>query len=495
MAMRLARTNDVWRHLFKPADRPLEQLTITYKDTFDGPDLVLVINAPISLLCGENGVGKSRSLRAVHQALGGNFSLADFRPKSGPVSPVVSSVHAVLHRVQEEKVGERFEVNSAFALSDALKDSSGESKVYWFDPTIQVPYLLHLLRHDRRLSDLWEGVDPKRLSASNLEEISGLVGRVYTDVEFFEIADYQGHEVIPYFRVTCCDESYGSEDMGLGELSLLFLYWMLGRLSFGAVLLMEEPETFIAPKSQRTLVDMIAAHAKEKSLFVVFTSHSGIIAQRVPNTHIDFLSRRGKTVTFFRDPPRHLLRDGLALVPPRSLIALVEDKAAALFAKALLESGNSKYVSHCGIFVAGGESEITKVLEIISPGDQGAVTIIGLFDGDMRGKLPKKTNWHTMCLPGNFCPEIIAKDFLETQYDNLDNILLRPKAKIIHALAAVGGTNHHDWLPGLCAALHMSIEELFRRVADGMLSVDAKSVDTFVSEFDNKATDAGIGVL
>lgn len=488
--MRLARTNDVWRHLYKPTPRPLEQLTITYKDTFNGPDLVLVINAPISLLCGENGVGKSRSLRAVHQALGGNFSLADFRPKSGPVAPTVSSVHAVLHRVQEEKIGDRFEVNSASDLSEALKDSSGESKVYWFDPTIQVPYLLHLLRHDRSLSDLWEGVGPRRLSAIELEDISGLVGRVYSEAEFYEIADYQGHEVIPYFRVTCCGEKYASEDMGLGELSLLFLYWMLGRLRFGSVLLMEEPETFIAPKSQRTLVDVVAAHADQKSLFVVVTSHSGIIAQRVPNTHIDFLSRRGKTVTFFRDPPRHLLRDGLALVPPRSLIALVEDVAAALFAKALLESGNSKYVSHCGIFVAGGESEITKVLEIISPGDQGAVTIIGLFDGDMRGKLPKKTNWQTMCLPGNSPPEVMAQEFLEGQYENLEEILSRPKARIIYALGAVAGMNHHDWLAGLCAALLMSTEELFRRIADGMLSADAQSVGNFVFEFDNQATGA-----
>ena len=80
---------------------------------------------------------------------------------------------------------------------------------------------------------------------------------------------------------------------------------------------------------------------------------------------IDFSSRIGKQVSFLRRPPRNILADRLALVLSRSLVVLIEDEAGALFAKALLESDNSKYVSHCGIFVAGGESEISRVLDIV----------------------------------------------------------------------------------------------------------------------------------
>ena len=90
---------------------------------------------------------------------------------------------------------------------------------------------------------------------------------------------------------------------------------------------------------------------------------------------IDFSSRIGKQVSFLRRPPQNILADRPALVLPRSLVVLLEDEAGALFAKALLESGNSKYVSHCGIFVAGGESEISRLLDIVRPRVPTTVTI------------------------------------------------------------------------------------------------------------------------
>lgn len=488
MAMRLARSNDIWRDLFKKVDRPIQQVTVFYKETPDGPELQLSLSAPISLLCGENGVGKSRAMRAFHQALGGELNGSDFRPRIGPVAPIVNNTHAVLHRVLEGgKIGDEFEVNGAKELADYLKDPAGDCMIYWFDPTVQIPYLLHILRHDTSLSDLWEGVDPKRLKASEIEDISALVGRTYSSVEFFEIADYKEHEVVPYFRVTCNGSTYGAEEMGLGELSLMFFYWMLSRIGFGAVLLLEEPETFVAPKSQRSMIDSVALAAHEKSLFVAVTSHSGIITERVPNSHIDFVSRHGKDVSFLRRPPRNILIDRLALAPPRSLILLVEDESAALFAKALLESGNSKYMSHCGIFIAGSDGEITTVLELIQPRNPLAVAIIGLFDGDKRKDLPKKLNWPTMCLVGDLPPEQVAKQFLESKRDNLEQLLNRPKDRLLAAFGAVDGQNYHDWLVGLCASLQMSLEELFRRIADGLLMDQPRSIPDFIAELESKA--------
>lgn len=488
MAMRLARSNDTWRALYKHTDRPIEQVTVTYKETPNGPDLTISLIAPISLFCGENGVGKSRALRALHQALGGELNDADFRPKIGPEVPTIVGVSATLRQVRDDgQIGEPFQVNDVTTLSKALRDTDGIPKIYWFDPTVQIPYLLHILRHDSSLSDLWEGVSPKKLSGPELGDLSALVGRTYSIIEFLEIGDYQGHEVVPYFRVTCNGETYGAEDMGLGELSLLFFYWMLSRIGFGSVLLLEEPETFVAPKSQRALIDLVANAAQEKGLFVAVTSHSGIIAERIPETHIDFVSRRGKEVIFLRKPPRNILVDRLALIPPRSLILLVEDEAAALFARALIEAGNSKYVSHCGVFIAGSDGEIAKVLNLVRPRDPKVVTIIGLFDGDQRDQLPKGVPWPTMCLPGKVPPELFAKQLLEEKDIDLERLLSKPKARILAAFGAVDGQNYHDWLVGFCASLQISMEELFRRVADGLLQTHSDFVSNFVAELESKA--------
>jgi hypothetical protein len=235
------------------------------------------------------------------------------------------------------------------------------------------------------------------------------------------------------------------------------------------------------------MIDLVALAAHEKSLFVAVTSHSGIIAERIPDSHIDFVSRRGAAVSFLRRPPRNILVDRLALVPPRSLIALVEDESAALFARALLEVGNSKYVSHCEICIAGSDGEIATVLKLIRPRNPLAVTIIGLFDGDKRKDLPKDIEWPTMCLVGEVSPEQVAKQVLESEKVNLEELLNRPNERLIAAFGAVDGQNHHDWLTGLCASLQISLEELFRRVAEGLLIDQPKSVSNFVAELEAKA--------
>lgn len=486
MAMRLARTNDIWRSLYRQNERPVESVTVTYKDTCDGPDLCFTLNAPISLLCGENGVGKSRALRALQKALGGRLNSSDFRPKVGPLPPTVINVSAILYPVDVNgNIGERLEVTNSEDLSEALKDAAGEPKIYWFDPTVQIPYLLHVLRHDGCLSDLWEGVSPRKLAVSELEDVSALVGRTYDSVEFYEVNDYGNHDVVPYFRATCNGETYGAEEMGLGELSLLFLYWMLGRISCGAVLLMEEPETFIAPRSQRNLIDLVALETKEKKLFVVVTSHSGLITERVPNSHIDFVSRRGKEVTFLRSPPQHILADRLALAAPRSVMMLVEDEAGAMLAQALLEAGNSKFVAHCGIFVTGSDGEITSVLKLVQP-RHAMITIVGVYDGDQRKSLPRGLDWPIMCLPGDVAPELLVKGFIQSNQVPLEDLFNRPKANIAAALSAVDGQNHHDWLTSLCAMLRLTQEELFRQVATGLQASAVDTVARFVSEFESK---------
>lgn len=487
--MRLARSNDVWRGLYKGADRPLESISLTYRDTPGGPELPIRIDAPLSLLCGENGVGKSRAMRAIHTALGCGLSESDFRPKVGPSAPEVLRVQAVARTfTPPDAVGDRVELNDAESLSAHLTDEQGASKVHWFDPTLQIPYLLHILRHDKSLSDLWEGVKPRQLTEEELEDVSALVGRSYSALSIYEIGDYKDHDVVPYFRATSHGETYGAEEMGLGELSLLFIYWMLGRISSSSVLLIEEPETFIAPHSQRMLIDIVARDALEKHLFVVLTSHSGVITERVPKTHVDLLTRRGREVTFSRDPSRAILTERLGLVAPRSVMCLVEDVVAAAFVVALLEAGNSKYLASTAVHVVAGEGEIARVLRAIQFRAGGPIRVVGIFDGDRRGDLPEGLDWPTMCLPSDLSPEHYLHQYINAHHANLPQILERTPETVAMALATADGMEIHAWLRTLCVGLQMSVEELIRKVARSIGNTDGGLLRGFVSSFERAAS-------
>ncbi len=491
MGMKLATSNDVWRRLFRDQQLPLRQIIVKYYDTENGPELTFSLTGPISLLCGENGVGKSRALRALHQSLGCELHPSDFRPPIGPPLLDILEVSAVVQDyVGGSPVSEPYTINKIPQMSERMRDSSGTCRIHWFDPTIQIPYLLHILRHDKSLPDLWEGVAPKLLAASELEEVSALVGRTYSKLEIFEILDYGDHDTVPYFRATSYGETYGAEEMGLGELSLLFFYWLLSRTTYGSVLLLEEPETFIAPRSQRVLIDMVAARTASQHMFVAITSHSGVVTERIPQNHVDYMSRQGKEVTFLRNPPRSLLADRLGLVQPRPVLCLVEDEVAAAFARVLIEAGNSKYMSNCAVYVASGESDVTATLRRIDPNGPTPIVLVGLYDGDQRGNLPKELNWPVMCLPGEDAPELFVMKLIERERSRVEELISAPRELVLTALASVDGLDHHDWISGLCRALLLSKEELLRRVAAFMANQDPETLRTFIATFDRAVAGA-----
>jgi len=486
VAMRLAQTNDIWRSVYKKPSTFVEVITVKYREIKDGPELQFSLNGPITLLCGENGVGKSRAMRALHQSLGGGLNDADFRPAIGPEQPILLDVYAEINKVGADGEVNKSSIAGIESISECLKGAEGDNLVYWFDPTLQIPYLLHLLRHDSSLSDLWEGVSPRKLNTEELSDLSSLVGRSYVAAEIYEIEDYVDHNVVPYFRVTSHGVTYGAEDMGLGELSLLFFFWLLGRVSDNSVLLLEEPETFIAPHSQRGLIDLVALLASKKSIFVVVTSHSGAIAERIPSKYVYLTSRIGKEVNFLPNPPRSILFDRLGLVPPKSIVAFVEDDAAAKLAKALLEAGNSKYMSHFWIFIAGNDSEISTILAKIKPPSSDPIFFIGLFDGDKRGNIPRSEFWANMCLPGNVCPEQFLQNIFNDASVDLADLLNKPREVVATALASVDGKNHHDWLAGLSSALPMSEEELFRCATKAYSKIDPEGLKGFIYEIEER---------
>ena len=490
-ALRSARSNDLWRQLYRKADSRILRLFVRYSNVPGLGSGELTAKGPIAMLCGENGVGKSRALKTIYAALGGPYS--DFTPKGALSLPgTIDEVTLVRRTVAGGAPPAEETIEGTTNIKAALAVTGEPPKASYFDPPLQVPHLLQLIRNDQNFSDLYEGITPQKLTPEQVEEVSMMVGRSYTDVSIYEIADYQDHETTPYFRVTSEGDTYGAENMGLGELSLLFAYWILLRAPEESILLLEEPETFIAPRSQRALIDLVASEALQKRLFVVLTSHSGVIAERVPNAHLELLSRARRVVSFLSDPPTNLLIDRLALIPPRHLILLVEDQAARNFTLALLEAKNSRYYSTCDIIVAGGDSHITEVLRRMPSVGSPRAAIIGVFDGDQHGKLPSGLPRPVIALPGGDAPERVLKRYLESLgIEEIAQTLNKDVRFVSACLAGVAGKNHHDWMRELCATLSLEPIELFRPVVRRWAAANSGLVTTFFQELDDQVKGRG----
>lgn len=253
--------------------------------------------------------------------------------------------------------------------------------------------------------------------------------------------------------------------MGLGEISIAYILWHLERAKENSIALIEEPETFLAPRSQAALVDVLASYCASKGLWIVLTTHSPAILQRVPSQHIRYIARPTETgkVIVPSHPSQYL--EPLGVLPERLGVLLVEDRAAREFARAWLGATEMDLLQCVSIHDVGGDGEVIKSLAF--PKLNGLGCIVGVLDGDRRamtakenGAIAAKVNWPFMFLPGDKTPEVLLRECSEGQEAALATRLNRPIATVEIVLASLQGIDHHDWLEEAHKRLGVSYESL-----------------------------------
>lgn len=243
--MRHARAADFKRSVFR--SRKFDhQLT---EATFDGVPRLgsgsIQFRSGLTAITGLNGVGKSTLMQLLE---------------------------VVGKRKEQDPEGLALISGGSFRITPSTETTTN---IVLIDPT-QEAHNLKSVFNQPNLNDLLEPLSPRRLQGESLSEICQLIGRDYESVEVFEI-DEIGDNILPYFRVSFCGISYGSESMGHGELALHVLYWQLTTLEGGGILLVEEPENRISTESQLALLNIIAKFSVESKLWIILTTHSPLI--------------------------------------------------------------------------------------------------------------------------------------------------------------------------------------------------------------------------
>jgi len=479
--MRIAKGNDIWRALYSRNDFPIRKLQISYADVTALGGNATTFNGPLTLICGENGVGKTTLLRLLHRALSETRAdWNDLRPEFPPAS-VSGTVHSIVATVRNAD-GTPAEITGG---ANILNHRQGQPpiEVTFIDTASLVPRMIGLLREDQNLGDLIEGVTPRLLDGEHLSTVRQLVGRDYDKVEIFEIQDYNDYEVLPYFRVTAAGQSYSSESMGMGELALLYVFWTIDCYPQSSILLLEEPESFIAPRSQRTLIDWLALQTLEKKLFVVISTHSGHIAERVPANAMLLCSRAGATTAVQQSPPVHLLVERLGILSHRRCLILVEDTAAEALAGALIRVLDSKLHIECDIVVAGSNGKITSALSGLPTVKSKRIVAIGLYDGDQQLETITGVSWPTLLLPGKYGPERLIRELCQQKGSAvLAAAIGVDEGMLTTALGGAAGTNDHDWLGSVCRSLEKDEKTIFRALVPFWVEDNGDEAKSFAKQ-------------
>lgn len=453
--MKRARARDHWRHVESNSphltiDRIQVRRSLPFGDIDFKPG-----GKSLVAICGHNGCGKTTFLRLIAACLGEN--------PSGPWDPAALIEDDGGIEIEGRFRGKGISLQYPTPNDESIVQFEAAEDVYYLEPSFHVPYLQRTLHKTSDIRDLANVFDSGTIPK---EDVGYILGRDYEEIDAYEI-EIRAEEVVPYFVVNRSGVSYDSRQMGLGELSAFWICWSLERLRKGSVVLLEEPEVFVSPRSQRAIIDIVAKYIDKKSLAVVISSHSPHLLDPIPkNCKFVFSQDSGQSKLI----PTGEFDEELAIlgiVPPLLGICHVEDLAAQTLLEAILRRYKPAALERLCIVMCGGDCEVVVAANRLSPKQSPFVHLI-ILDGDKREE-KHQSKWPILFLPTADPPEALIFDIDEDGIRFICSRLGIDEPSLRKALTALGGVDLHDKASALGDRFGLSQESVLLALSNNLL--------------------------
>ncbi|MFF2157252.1 ATP-dependent endonuclease [Paenibacillus chitinolyticus] len=454
--MRLASVSDQWRRVYK-RNYDIAIKVLEYNNVLGLGTGTIEFHGGITAICGANGVGKTTLLNALLSVLSPENILISNAPM---LRLDGSSLKGSL--ISKGVITQRTVNFSKDGLESTPQDF-GDFEVIWIDSSFQSPRLVSLFTDMKNLTELLEAIEQRVSTPNELKELSYIIGKEYDNCETFEIEDIGGLDVLPYFKVQSSGKTYGIETMGLGEVAIHYIIWQLYRASKNSIILLEEPEAYLAPKSQEALINIIAKLSQEKGISVILTTHSPEVLKRIPIEHVRLLARVGPSVRIITPDYKSEYLTTLGINTNKSGVILVEDRFAREFTKSWVGKHDPHFLQEYEIISVGSDNKIVSLLKDIPY--MNWFRVLGLLDGD-RHELKEVYNWPYTFLPGLCPPEKLLKDVALVNIEELALVLKREVNAVHRILSTLEGANHHDWFEEFHKGIGMTYEQLMASLVD-----------------------------
>ncbi len=265
--------------------------------------------------------------------------------------------------------------------------------------------------------------------------------------------------LFPTLKVNVNGFTYTTESMGLGEFSVFYIYWIIKRLNAQSIILIEEPECFIPPLSQLRLMNIIASFCEKQNHFIIITTHSSYILERLPIEHINLLLFSESSLIIKKSKTRNDISRILGINIQKKGVFLVEDKSAQMFLTNIINSIEAYILVDFDIYPVGSYNNVINYTENIVNHIK-IIKSIGIVDGDIE-KYNFRDKSHILSLPGDKAPDFIIK---KTAYENisyLSSSLGIDETNLRQHLQITQSDDHHDWIHNVSRLLYINVDILF----------------------------------
>jgi len=257
--------------------------------------------------------------------------------------------------------------------------------------------------------------------------------------------------------------------MGLGEFSIFYIYWFLNRLERNSILLIEEPECFVSPRSQKGIINYLAKISCELGIVSIFSTHSPYTLTRIPYTNIRVLIPQGYEGRIYEPRSIQEALVSLGMSPTKSGIIFVEDSLSQRILELLFGHFNDQILREFEVLaVRGSDDDVLKAVNSI-PKETRYFRIVGVLDSGMQQfKSKYKSQWPLDFLPGDKAPEQLLIDaaYDVDQQEDLSRLLSRDVTFVRMHLSNLEGYDHHDWMIELYRSLGVDYDDLVRALFD-----------------------------
>lgn len=467
--MREAKIRDYWSRInrFKKYNNIPTHLSLNSAGRYFNSKVE--INSAITAICGRNGLGKTTLLKLLYKALSKDNDFDIPNTTSQEIEAIDFSIK-----------------RNGTLLNILGGDSKAMPSVEYFDGA----HLLHVINReilDSPSKNGWtNGATKLEIKEQDLEVIKLITGKKYIKFDVWEVSDIIEDTVFPYFEVELDGNLYSNESMGQGEHKLLLIWWKMFSSKKNAFLLLEEPEAYVCPSSQKKMMDMIALYAISNNINIIMTTHSEHILSKLNVNSVNILKRKGKD-KFELVPASNNTRYfiALGLNSEYKNILLVEDD----FAKLTLELILKKYDEHTYktslIHCLCGESNI----QMVTKHYQGAnhFNYVAVYDADQRGiNEGFKPYINKAYLPStsNLAPEIEVINYIQSNinaYSSQINIDVDRVEEVIADIVS----DHHDWFNTLSKGLDKSLDIIITEAIQLWVDNNEKLCRYFIFELNN----------